>query len=114
MNIKQILKELGIPSNEIKSRLANKQIKLNGENFDYSTDLNVDEKYVELGDFIFNNIELFGHPLISVYLGDIQYLFDVPLNWKRTTDETKQLCELLESHICISTSKKHHWVFKKI
>jgi hypothetical protein len=114
MNIKQILKELGVPANEIKSRLSNKQIKLNGENFIQSINFDVDiSSATELGDFIFDNHQLFNNPLIHLYSGNIQYIFDAPMNWKGKDNNIKQLCELLESHICISLSKQTHYVIKK-
>ena len=57
MKISDILKELGIPSKEIKIRMAQKRILINGESVSQDLVLGTEiESQIEIGEFIFNLI----------------------------------------------------------
>lgn len=115
MKIKEILKLVGLNSQEIKTRLANKQIKINGEDVDQTVDFDIDSsvKPIDLGDFIFNHIDLFhNNPISILFTGQMPLAFGEH-NISPKTEQTIALDNLLKKHICISISKKQHFVLAK-
>lgn len=101
MTILEIIKELGLPVKEIRSRFANKQIKVNNDlctALDHNVD--VEDGYWELGDFIFLNA---AHIHKNEFL-DIKDFFG-----NRKTN-VKGL-EFLSGFTLISISKREHYVF---
>ena len=103
MKLRELLVSL-IPSKEIKSRLANGQIKINNISVKENIELNVQDGYWELGDFIFYNSKSIGiHPI----LGDIKDFFGTD------TDEPTNIHDLdfLSAFTLISISKREHFVF---
>lgn len=110
MKLFDILKQRGLFSNDIKARIKNKQITLNGEVIIFDLDLNIElendkAKVFEVGDFIFNLIksnEKFSNQLIIFGFDD---LFDSNIKSDLTT--------ILDQFIVIKTSKKETFLLKK-
>jgi hypothetical protein len=103
-NLNQLLLN-HIPSKEIKARLKNKQIKVNNEvvtnsSFDFEISL---EHPIELGDFVFSNIEkmpkLFRVIDIKDFFGE--------------EDTNLEGVKFLSNFILISISKREHFVYKR-
>lgn len=94
-----------IPSNEIKSRFKNKQLKINNEVVtDLNIELNVIGKPISLGDFIFNNLNTNLAKLLKVvnvrdFFGDGE---ETNLNHLK----------FLKGYTLITLSKKEEYVFK--
>jgi len=96
-----------IPSKELKTRIKNKQIKLNNEVIETTNiELNVDWKSpMDLGCFIFYNITILPR---FIYFNNIKSFFG---------DEEKtniQSLQFLSNYILISISKKEHIVLPKL
>lgn len=101
MTVIELLKALGLPVKEIRSRFANKQIKINNQlctALDHNVD--IEDGYWELGDFIFLNSSAIIHkPWI-----DIKDFFGP------TKTNIKDL-RFLSGYTLITISKKEHFVF---
>lgn len=102
ITIREILKNY-IPSNEIKQRLNNKQIKLNNQ---IVTDLNtmmdiLPDWRMDLGDFIFNNADRLKH---ITYFGNIR-------DWFGDYDTNVTKFKFLGAYDLLEFSKKDGIVF---
>lgn len=100
MKLRELLIDF-IPSKEIKTRLANGQIKVNNEIVKENIELDVQEGYWFLGDFIYFNCRFI---LNSKIIGDVKNFFG-PENTNIKTHE------FLTGFTLISFSKKDHLVF---
>jgi hypothetical protein len=101
MTLLDLLKEF-FPVNECKKRFANKQIKINGEictALDH--DLQIQDGYWELGDFIYHNMSDDFSKRIDKFKklsgNTIQQMFDYDY--------------FLDGFLCVSFSKREHYVF---
>ena len=117
MNIKSLLKATGLVASEIKQRLSNKQIKLNGEVFDHNMEFDVEEVPIDLGDFLFENHDfIFGCSLIHLFPGRTQEIFGITpdeLDFYKDHTKTQEWFMWFNNFICITIGKKQHFVFKK-
>ena len=102
MILKQLLLEF-IPSNEIKSRLKNKQIKVNNEVIDnFNIDIPTLGHYEDFGDFLFWNITDENKNALKNF--NVRDFFGGEL-----TNINK--LDFLTGYILISVSKKEEYVF---
>ena len=110
MNVFNLLKELGLFSNELKARFANKQIKVNGDAVDRNHDVDVARNDAgnvikeDVGDFIFHNIIPNDIWTKRVELFGLTELFDSNIN--------NDLTEFLSDFILLKTSKKDGFIIK--
>lgn len=101
MTVIELLKALGLPVKEIRSRFANKQIKINNQlctALDHKLDIH--DGYWELGDFIFlNSSAIQTKPWIDIkdFFGPTKTNI-IPLRF-------------LSGFTLVSISKKEHFVF---
>ena len=104
MKISEILQALEIPSNEIKTRFKNKQIKLDGEDVS-NIELDINENFImEFGDFVFEFFTI--HQLLEFKM---LKLLDVEVN------------EILKHHLfydlndfnCLTIAKNTHYIIMK-
>lgn len=100
-NLRETLRAF-VNAKEVKTRLNNNQIKINNEVVkDLDIELNIQEHYWELSDFIFINSE---HLRLFPILGNVRDFFgEEPTNIKEL--------EFLTGYTLISISKKEEYVF---
>ena len=106
MKLFDILKQRGLFSNDIKSRIKNKQITLNDEIVKFDVELEVDSEVLETGDFIFNLIKSNKNFSDKLIIFGFDNLFDSNIK----SDLTEVLCQF----IFIKTSKKETFLLKKL
>jgi hypothetical protein len=117
MNIRQLLRHFDlVGSAEVKIRLANRQIKLNGEDFDQSQDFNIDlNSMAHIGDFLTDNWEILNSVAVfQLFRGNVPDMFGTDHNFNRDNPAIQKWLDFVQGFICISISKKHHFVFKLI
>lgn len=115
MQILEILKQIGIPTKEIKQRFANKQLKVNGNIVD-ALDHNVPimDGYWELGDFIFESMkssdeEFCKHlTILKVFINS-----DITTFFGGCNISNNKAAKFLSGFVCLTLSKKEHYVFIK-
>lgn len=112
MTVKELLIQLKIPSNEIKSRFISGQIKLNGQklsnpDFKLSNDPYVSE-FQDLGSFLVDNCSNTQLDLIRLLSPDPRLLFGTLDN---EVVNIKSLQFLAEWNV-LQISKKESWVFR--
>lgn len=115
MNIRQIIKHFGLlPSGEIKVRLANRQIKLNGEDFDQALDMQIDPNNItHIGDFLTDNWSILSSVAVfQLFSGRMPDMFGTDHNYNRQNPSVAQWLDFVQGFICISISKKDHYVLK--
>jgi hypothetical protein len=103
MLLKELLLQF-IPSNEIKSRVKNKQIKINNDiidNINIEIDI-IPDYYLDLADFVYYNIE---------FLKNIEYFGIENLIGSDTNIEKYQF---LTEYYLLTISKKEKFVFFKL
>ena len=110
MKLFDILKKRGLFSSDIKVRIKNKQITLNGDivNFDIELDIELENdnvKVFEVGDFIFNLIKTNKEFSEKLMFFEFEKLFDSNIK--------NDLTNILNQFFIIKTSKKEIFLLKK-
>lgn len=108
MKISEILLNLDIPSNEIKSRFKNKQIKLDGEDVD-NIDIDINLNFImDFGDFL--SYICNDRNLKIIY--DAKMVLGLKVNELFGTNIPK-LKELFDQFYCLTISKNEHYILIK-
>ena len=106
MKLSEILKHLGLFSQDIKTRIKNKQIAINGEVVCEDIELDcIDINPIDVGEFIFD--------LISANNIFKQQLKIFPLEELFNSNIDNQLTKILEDYILIKISKKQMFLVRK-
>jgi len=109
MKLSEILKEQGLFSRDIKIRINNKKMMLNGEPIEGDIDIEF-EKIFDAGEFISQNCEITKLDVIlSNLIGGIDFLFNATLNNVPVHTLTKMF-RLLNQHQILRISKKEIFV----
>lgn len=102
MTLIELLKAMGYPVKDIRSRFANMQIKINNETCTaIDAKLNIGDGYWELGEFIAINAK---------HLDDKLKVLDIK-NFFGTGKTNIKSLEFLSGFTLVSISKKEHFVF---
>ena len=114
MNLVKILSLLGLSKKEAVLRLRNNQIRINGEIHNLNDFLKVEDRYMELGEFIyFHLINLpESQTILNYFKGDIPSLFQPESISCSNTHIFFEFKNFIKSYICISISKNKHFVLK--
>lgn len=114
MKISDVLKSTGLPSKEIKIRLANKRILLNGEIIttdlelgNHETDKDGTPITQDIGDFIFNILDT--HPQVTKFMSTLGCNFESLIG----TNLKGDMFTFLNEHNIIRFSKKDAVVIRK-
>ena len=110
MKLFDILKQRGLFSSDIKVRIKNKQITLNGEVIIFDLDMNIElendkAKVFEVGDFIFNLIKSNNNFSNQLMIFGFEDLFESNIK--------SELTNILNQFVIIKTSKKETFLLKK-
>lgn len=111
MKLFDILKQRGLFSSDIKTRIKNKQITVNGDVVNSDIELNIElendnVKVFEIGDFIFNLIKSNKKISNQLMIFGIEDLFDSNIK--------NELTNILDQFFIIKTSKKEIFLLKKL
>jgi hypothetical protein len=111
MKLSEILKQLGLFSNDIKLRLKNKQISVNGVSINTDIDLDVEEEIIKAGDFVFKLLKSHKEFEKQMEFLGFENLFDFD---SEKTNVKNELTSFLNNFICIKISKKEIFILKKV
>lgn len=115
MQILEILKQIGIPTKEIKQRFANRQIKVNGNVVDaLDHDIPIQDGYWELGDFIYECMKSSDKDFCR-HLTMLKFYFnsDITTFFGGCNMINNKAAKFLSGFVCLTLSKKEHIVFIK-
>jgi hypothetical protein len=106
MTIFDILKAHGLPSNEIKQRFSNNQIKINGDVVKENIDLEVEDSFMEIDDFFSSHDvkTLSKILLLKCVCESVGDMFDTNLSG---------VAQYLKGFVCLTFSKKDHIILIK-
>ena len=109
MKIKDILLNLGIPSNEIKTRFKANRIKLNGKDVQ-NLDLDINENFIyDCGEFFTDYCSLEDMKVIKFYINSLDYEIGELFG-----NESKiKVIDNLSEFLCLTVSKNEHYILMK-
>ena len=109
MKLTEILKQYGLPVDEIKSRFNKKQILVNGESVDSNYSIKDLGKVIDFG-FFFNNLSKL--PFYNKYIKQIEYLGIENLMGGESNIEN-DMTNYLKEFLIVKISKSNSLIIKK-